>query len=316
MISILDPVSRRGRELCDSLAHAFPGHAFAYFHTTGLDEHLLTEVAGEARLVQALADPEALTGSSAVILNAQPSPTIKARLASWLASHPSVPVVDYSPTPVLPPGEATVFGGPRVRPAGDRRLQSLDVALAGPAHVLAAFSSLGVRAALLTLLTPVGDLGEAAIEELFGQAVARLAGEHPARPHTLHEVLAFDLAPVSAARHEHLATQLGQLGLAESATVIALATSSFFGHLATLSVQFHSPHRKSAIEAALRRHAPAQLRLTARLRNLSRLVDDVEVHCTQIQGGGDTWSLLIGCDGNRLVGPDSVADLLTPFITA
>lgn len=316
MLSILDPLSRRGRELCDFLVRAFPDHALACFHTSGLDEHLLTEVAGAARLVKSLENPDELIGSTAVILNALPPPEIRARLATWFALHPTVPVVDYSPRPVLVATEAAVFGGPSSPAPGERRLQSLDVALTGPAHVLAAISSLGVRFAQLTLLTPVGDLGETAIEELFAQALARLAGEQPARPQVLSEILAFDLAPVPAARQEHLTAQLGQLGFPTTPQVIAVATSSFYGHFATVSVLLDGARRRSEIEAALRRYAAAHLRLASRLRNLSRLVDGNEVHCTQIQGERDSWSLLLAYDGHRLVGPAAVIDLLAPFTAA
>lgn len=316
MLSILDPVSRRGRELCDALIQACPEQAHTYFHTTGTDEHLLTEVAGQARLVRPLVDLEELAGSAAVVMIAPPAPELGTRLASWLERQPALPVVDYSLPPFLPAAEAVVFGGPRDRISGARRLQALDPALAGPAIALDALSPLRLGAAHLTLLTPAADASDEAVEELAAQAVARLSGERPAKPRLLPGLLAFDAGLVSAARHEHLRSQVGQLGLGVAATVTALATSSFHGHLAALTVSLDGARRTAEVEAALRRHPLIQVGRGGRLGMLSAVVGQGEVKCGEIEGGNGSWSLLLAYDGSQLVGPPAVVDVLVRLTAA
>jgi len=309
-------VTRRGRALCEALAEAFPEQGQAYFHTTGADEHLLAEVAGQARLVRPLDDLDELAGSTAVILTAPPAPAVAARLAAWLEGQPELRVIDCSLPPVLPAGRTAVFGARREPLPGARRLQALDPALSGPSIVLEAFTSLGLAAAHLTLLTPAADAGEEAVEELAGQGVARLSGQRPARARLLPGIVAFDSGPVSPARHEHLGAQLRQLGLAAVPTVTALATSCFHGHLAVLALTFDPGRRGAELEAALRRQPRVQLVRPGKLGMLSAVVDSDLVRCGELAGGGEYWSLLLAYDGSQLVGPAAVVDLLARLTAA
>lgn len=316
MLTILDPATRRGRELCEALTEAFPGQTHTYFHTTGADEHLLAEVAGQARLVKPLDDLDELSRSTALILTAPPAPPIAARLAAWLDRQPALPVVDCSLPPVLPPGQAVVFGAPRDPLPGARRLQALDPALSGPAVVLDALAPLGLTSAHLTLLTPAADAGDEAVEELAGQAVARLSGERPARAQRLPGIVAFDAGPVSAARHEHLGAQVRQLGLPAVPTVTALATSAFHGHLGAVTVTFDAPRRSAELEAALRRRPQVQLVRPGKLGMVSAVVGGEHVRCGEIAGGEGCWNLLLAYDGGQLVGPAAVVDLLARLTAA
>lgn len=316
MLTILDPATRRGRELCEALTEAFPGQAHTYFHTTGADEHLLAEVAGQARLVRPLADLDELAGSTALILTTTPAPAIGARLAVWLDGQPSLPVVDCSLPPVLPAGQAAVFGSPRDPLPGARRLQALDPALSGPSIVLDALAPLGLASAHLTLLTPAADAGDEAVEELAGQAVARLSGERPARPQRLPGIVAFDAGPVSPARHEHLGAQVRQLGLPAVPSVTALTTSAFHGHIAAVTVTLDGARRSSEIEAALRRRPQVQLARPGKLGMVSAVVGSEHVRCGEIAGGEGCWTGLLAYDGGQLVGPAAVVELLARLTAA
>lgn len=315
MLTILDPVTPRGRALCEALRAAFPSQAHSYFHTTGVDEHLLAEVAGEARLVRPLGDLDELAGCTALIFTAPPAPAVGARLAAWLDDQPTLAVVDCSLPPVLPAAHSAVFGAAREPAPGSRRLQALDPALAGPAIALDALATLGLTSAHVTLFTPAADAGEEAVEELAGQAAARLSGERPARAQRLPGLVAFDTGPVSPARLAHLGAQVRQLGLPAVPTVTALATSSFYGHLAAVTVTLDPPRRSADVEAALRR-AELQLVRPGKLGMLSAVVGSARVRCGEIGGREGVWNLLLQYDGGQLVGPAAVVDLLARLTAA
>lgn len=316
MLTVLDPATRRGRALCAALSEAFPSQTLACFHTTGADEHLLAEIAGQARLVRPLTELDELAGSTALILTAPPAPVVGARLAAWLEDQPALLVVDCSLPPVFAAGQATVFGTARGPAPGSRRLQALDPALAGPALVLETLAPLGLTSAHLTLLTPAADAGDEAVEELAGQAVARLSGERPARPQRLPALLAFDAGPVSTARHAHLGAQARQLDLPAVPTVTALATSSFHGHLAAVTVTLDAAATGARLEAALRRQPRVQLARAGKLGMLSAMVGSDLVRCGEIAGGPGSWAFLLAYDGDRLVGPAAVVDLLARLTAA
>ncbi|MGV8041232.1 MAG: hypothetical protein AB2L07_14545 [Thermoanaerobaculaceae bacterium] len=157
------------------------------------------------------------------------------------------------------------------------------------------------------MLTPAADAGDEAVEELAGQAVARLSGERPARGAAgLPGIVAFDAGPVSAARHEHLGAQVRQLGLPAVPTVTALATSAFHGHLGAVTVTFDAPRRSAELEAALRRRPQVQLVRPGKLGMVSAVVGGEHVRCGEIAGGEGCWNLLLAYDGGQLVGPAAV----------
>ena len=316
MLTVLDPVTRRGRELCEALTEALPDQAHTYFHTSGTDEHLLAEVAGQARLVRPLDDLDELARCTALILTAPPAPAIAARLAAWLDSQPTLLVVDYSLPPVLPAGQAAAFGMLREPRPGARRLQALDPALSGPSVVLDALTHLGLISTHLTLLTPAADAGDEAVEELAGQAVARLSGARPPRAQRLPGVVAFDAGPVSSARHAHLCAQALQLGLPTVPSVTAVATSAFHGHLAAVTVGLDTERRRSELAAALPRRPQLQIVRPGKLGMVSAVVGDERVRCGEIVGGERSWSLLLAFDGGQLVGPATVVDLLARLTAA
>jgi hypothetical protein len=309
-------VSRRGRELCEALAEGFPQMRRRYFHTTGTAEHLLTEVAGEAQLVQPLQDLEELAGSTAVILTSSPSPEVGQRLATWLATGPATSIIDWSVPPVLDAGTAAIFPGPQGGLPGRRQFQAIAPALTGPVRVLAALAPLNVSAAHLTLVTPVADAGTDAMEELAAQAVARLSGHPPARPRHLPTVMAFDAGPVPVARRDHLTAQLATLGLPCEPHLSALAISTFHGHMATLVFSLSGSPRASSVEGALRRDPTLQLVRPGRLGMLSQTIAGEQVRCAELQEVQGLWSMVLAYDGAELAGPQLVVDLLTRLTAA
>ncbi|MCU0291392.1 MAG: hypothetical protein MUF10_05300 [Thermoanaerobaculaceae bacterium] len=316
MLTVLDPVSRRGRELCEALARSLPELRRRYFHTTGDAEHLITEVAGEAQLVQPLLDPEELEGGMAVILTAPPSPAIGQRLRAWLATEPATSVIDWSVPPVLDAEVAAIFPGPQGGLPGKRQFQAIAPALTGPVRVLGALAPLGVSAAHLTLLTPAADAGTDAQEELAAQAVARLSGHTPARPRHLPSILAFDAGPLPASRRDHLAAQLARLGLPLTPHLSALAVSTFHGHVATVVFTLEGSPRTSAVEAALRRDPTLHLARPGRLGTLSQAIAAELVQCGELQHLQGLWSMVLTFDGAQLAGPQVVIDLLTSLTAA
>lgn len=316
MLTVLDPVSRRGRELCEALARDLPQVRRRYFHTTGDAEHLITEVAGEAQLVQPLEDPEELGGGMAVILTAPPSPAIGQRLRTWLATEPATSVIDWSLPPVLDASAAAIFPGPHGGLPGKRQFQAISPALTGPVRVLGALASLGVSAAHLTLLTPAADAGTDAQEELAAQAVARLSGHTPPRPRHLPSVLAFDAGPLPVASRDHLTTQLARLGLSCTPHLSALGISAFHGHVATVVFSLEGSPRTSAVEAALRRDPTLHAARPGRLGTLSKAVAGEQVHHGELQHIQGLWSLVLVYDGSQLAGPQLVVDLLTSLTAA
>ena len=211
MLTVLDPVSRRGAwiGLCEALARGSP--ARRYFHTTGDAEHLITEVAGEAQLVQPLHDPEELDGRHDRLSRRLPPPHRPAPedVAGHRAGHQhhrlvAAPGARRRARPPSSPGP----GGRRER--GSSRPSR--PALTGPVRVLAALAPLGVSAAHLTLVTPAADAGTDAQEELAAQAVARLSGHQPARPRHLPTSWRSTPARCRPSRRDHLAAQLASSG--------------------------------------------------------------------------------------------------------
>jgi hypothetical protein len=316
MLTVLDPVSRRGRELCEALAQGLPQLRRRYFHTTGDAEHLLTEVAGEAQLVQPLQDPEELAGGTAIIFTAPPSPEIGQRLTTWLATEPATSIIDWSVPPVLDANAAAIFPGPQGGLPGRRQFQAIAPALSGPIRVLAALAPLGVSAAHLTLVTPVADAGTEALEELAAQAVARLSGHPPARPRHLPTVMAFDAGPLPVTRRDHLAAQLAKLGLPCTPHLSALGISTFHGHMATVVFTLEGSPRLAAVEGALKRDPILQVMRPGRLGMLSQAVAGEQVRCAELQQVQGLWSIVLAYDGAQLAGPQLVVDLLTQLTAA
>lgn len=316
MLTVLDPVSRRGRELCEALARSLPELRQRYVHTTGNSEHLIAEVAGEAQLVEPLQDPEELAGGTAIILTAPPSPAIGQRLRTWLATEPATTVIDWSVPPILDAGMTAIFPGPQGGLPGRRLFQAISPALTGPVRVLAALAPLGVSAAHLTLLTPAADAGTDAQEELAAQAVARLSGHTPARPRHLPGVLAFDTGPLPAPRRDHLSAQLARLGLPCAPHLSAFGMSTFHGHAATMVFTLEGSPRTLAVEAALRRDPTLHLARPGRLGTLSQAIAGDQVQLGELQHLQGLWSLVLLYDGAQLAGPQLVIDLLTSLTAA
>lgn len=316
MLTVLDPVSHRGRELCEALVEGLPHMRRRYLHTADDPEHLLAEIAGEAQLVQPLGDPEELAGSTAVILTSPPSPAVGQRLAAWLATEPATTVIDWSVPSVLEVGAAAIFPGPQGGLPGRRQFQAIAPALTGPVRVLGALAPLGVSAAHLTLVTPAADAGAEAQEELAAQAVARLSGQSPARPRHLPAVMAFDAGSLPEARRGHLQAQLARLGLPCEPHLSALGVSAFHGHMATLVFRLDGSPRTTAVETTLRRDPSLQLLRSGKLGMLSQSVAAEQVRCAELQQVQGLWSVLLVYDGAQLAGPQLVVDLLVRLTAA
>lgn len=314
--AVLDPTSPAGRDVVERLAAAFPAARRRLFHTTGSEEHLISEVAGGAELVPPLADPEELDGAAVVVVTAAPTPTIGKALLGWLRERPEVVLIDLG-QPALAGSESVVVSGraPRAR-GGSRWFHLPDPLIAGPVRVLEALAPLEPGACHLTVFGSVAGFGGGALEELAGQGAARLSGRTPDRAVVLPHVLAFDLAPAEPGRRSRLTGELVALFPTVDFRLHAVDAGLFHGHAAALDVACgKKPSRDKA--RALLRGAPG-LRL-ARERESLVLTDAIEsaaMACGSIEVSGQWLSLWLAGDGQRLGGAAAVIELLTALMAS
>jgi len=185
---IFDPTSLLGEELVPLLEARLPDLPRAYFHTRPQQDHLIVEVAGEAKVVAPLLELEDLEDAAAVVLTDRPAPKIGEKLEAFFQANPHRPCLDASGAglPNLPPSLAPFPQTPQLRLPHPLLLL--------PARLLQALAPLAPREAIFTVLAPVSIFGGEGLDELASQAVARLSGEK-ARAEVLPTVLAFDAVP-------------------------------------------------------------------------------------------------------------------------
>lgn len=309
-LTILDPTSLLGSETSEALWHAFPAARRRFFHTTGADDHLVTEAAGEAALVPPLGDGGELDGSDVVIAAATPSPAAAAALLAWLRANPGAVLIDGTAPGIAPDESAPVFTSPPAAKLERRWFLIADPALWGPGRFVQALAPARPRELSLTLLLPVSEYGEAGVEELAKQGAARLSGRPQKKPEVLPAVLAFDLAPASAPRRAGLERQLRSLLPGVGCQLHALDAGIFHGHTCAATVRCEEPIDPTRA-AALVRGWPG-IRLARRNEHLqpSTVVGTAEVVCTDLQSGGGWVTALLVADGLRVGGAQAIADVL------
>ncbi len=309
-LSILDPTSLLGREVVSGLAVELPDVHCRLFHTTGADEHLIAEIGGEAGVVAPLQSLDELAGSAAVIVSRSLDNELAAALLEWLTQHPEVALVDASQPGIAGERALTVLDDAPRRRGQPRWYHLLDPSLAAPVRLLQALASLGPRRAHLTVFRSASGFGGAAVEELAGQAAARLSGLAPATPHFLPAVLAFDLAPAAEAAHATLQHQLTGIVPGIDLHLQAVEVGVFFGHAASFFVSLAEAATERRIRGALREGG---LRLARRNQSVrpSDLVDDDTATCAQLRIVGSRLSGWLVADGLRLAGAAAVVRIAT-----
>lgn len=314
--AVLDPTSAAGRDVVKLLAGAFPAARRRLFHTTGSDEHQISEVAGGAELVPPLVDPDELEGAAVVIVAAAPAPAAGTSLLAWLRAHPEVVLIDLG-QPALAGAESAVASGWAPRPRGASRWFHLpDPLIAGPVRVLEALAPLEPRACHLTVFGSVATFGTGALEELAAQGADRLSGRTPRRAAVLPRVLAFDLAPAATDRRTRLAAELQVLFPAVDFRLHAVDAGLFHGHAAAVDVACARPATRERARALLRDAAGLRL---ARERDSLLLSDVVEAGamvCGGVEASGEWLSLWLAGDGQRLAGAAAVMELLAALMAS
>lgn len=312
-LTFLDPTSMLGHELAERIVELRPDVRRSYFHTSGSDEHLILEAAGEASLVPPLADVADLEGSAVVVVTARPPAGTTDRILAWLRANPSVGLVDLTDGGLSPSESAVVFDR-LPQPGGGRWMRLLDPSLVGAAWFIRALSSLGPEEVHATTLSPASAFGEGAIAELVSQGIARLSGRQPDRPAALPSVLAFDLAAAPDHARIELERQLSEIFPTVTTHLRPLNAGVFHGNLTTLAIRVRTVPGIDRLRALLR-ESPS-LRLVRRNETLqsSDAVGSQEVSCSDVTVARPWVLATLTADGLRLATVRLAADLLSSLI--
>ena len=309
-LTILDPASLLGRETGAALWRAFPAARRKLFHTSGADEHLISEFGGEAMLVPPLGTAGELDGSDIVVATATPSAAAAANVVSWLRANPAVFLIDCTQPGLAPAESLPVLCAPPHGKAELRWFHLADPALWAPGRILQSLASLDPSEVLLTVLLPVSDFGVAGVEELAKQAAARLSGRPPGRPESLPEVLAFDAAPATSARRAALEDQLRTLFPGLTAHLTAVQVGIFHGHAAVLALRADAGANAATVAALIRQSPGVRLARRNEHPQPSGAVDSDEILCAQLHHDGGWVTLWLVADSMRVGGAQVVADIV------
>lgn len=309
-LTILDPTSLLGGETVEALWQAFPAARRKFFHTTGENEHLVTEAAGEAALVPPLVDAGELDGSDVIVATAPPAAAAAAALFAWLRANPGAALIDGTGPGMAPAESVAVFNTPPPGKPARRWYLIADPALWGPGRFIQALAPVRPRELHMTLLLPVSEFGEAGVDELVKQAAARLSGRTPRKPETLPAVLAFDLAPAAAARRAALGAQLRNLLPGMTYQFHAIDTGIFHGHAAAVAVRCEDPADAAKVATLLRGQLGIRLARRNEHPQPSAVVGSSEVVCTDLDCGEGWVTALVVADGLRVGGAQAIADVL------
>ena len=309
-LSILDPTSLLGSEVVAAVAQAFPAARRRFFHTAGVDEHLVVEVAGEAALVPPLVDTGELDGTDVVVATATPTPAVASALRRWLEANPGTFLIDGTQPGLAPDDSLPAFTtAPTAR--SDRRWFHLaDPALWGPGTFLQALAALEPRELHLTVLLPVSSFGETGVEELAKQAAGRLSGRPPRKPEVLPAVLAFDLAPAPPPQRDALGKQLEALFPDLTHRLQAVEIGVFHGHASAAAVRCAAPVRPDRLAATLRGHPVIRLVRRNEQAQPTAVVGTDEVLCADLQCAGEWVMAWLVADGLRVGGAQAIADII------
>jgi aspartate-semialdehyde dehydrogenase len=311
MISLLDPTTLAGRDIAEAIAARYPGVRQRFFHTTGRDEHLIAEVAGEASLVSRLTDVDELAGSAAVVIVETPPENVALGLLAWLQANPGVAMVDASQPGIAGEVALTILDTAEARGAERRWYHVPDACLVAPVRFLRALAPIEPETVSLFLTRPASTFGDEGVEELATQAAARLSGIPPKKPTILPGVLAFDLAPVGDEERFLLEAQVDALCPGLDLALHAFDSGVFHGHTAALTLQgLVSAHEKKVRELL---NAASRFRLARRNEDL--LIGDVTrfegvALCANLRVHATSVSAWLVADGLRNGVADVVVELL------
>ena len=310
-LTVLDPTSLLGAEVVAALWQAFPAAHRRFFHTTGVEEHLIAEVRGEPALVPPLGDADELDGSDIVVATATPSDAAAIRLVAWLRANPAVVLIDCTQPGLAPTESEPVLTAPSPGMSERRWFHLADPAMWAPGRVLQALAPLAPREVHVTILLPASDFGQQGVQELAKQGAARLSGQPTPRSEALPWVLAFDAAPAAAARRDALQNQLRTLFPDLTVHLAAIQVGVFFGHSAVLSVRTDARVDVASASSLIRQIPGARLARRNERPQPSGAVDSAEIVCSDVRCD-DRWvELWLVSDGIRVGGAQVVVDIVS-----
>jgi aspartate-semialdehyde dehydrogenase len=305
--AILDPLTLVGQALTIELKQKFPSADVSLFHTTGDEEHQISEIGGEARLVPPLGDGEVLSEYDVVLLAADRiSPHLKP-LEQTLEDDDTIVFIDasslnhyrYLTTPAL--NSEAMTPGARLRPAHS------SVAVAD--RVLRALAEFEPTELTISAIEPVSIYGKEAISTLAHQAAQRLQGDEVSEKID-KRVAAFNLTAVSGTDLVTEATLLfPHLEISATRTLAGW----FHGHLAILNLTFASPLPLKAAVRALKNAPDLILKKTP--LHIDGVSDREGICFTppETSSGGHILSLQTMVDGLQIGGAVTVAAMLEGF---
>lgn len=309
MISILDPNSRIGRDLAAALAERSPELRQRYYHTDEHEEHLITEIAGEAAIVSRLGDLDELAGSKAVVVTTTLPDHLALALLAWLRANPAVALVDLS-QPGLTGEVATTVLDSIPAAARPRWFHLVDPALIGPARVIRALAPLQPREVTITATRPASAFGDEALHELAAQAAARLSGVAPGKASLLPGVLAFDLPPATEATVFAAQRQVSVLFPGVATVVHLLDAGIFHGHTATLTLRCESAADIAQVRHLLRAAPGVTVARAGSRLGLGDLDEVAGVLCGELRTTGAAIALWVAADGLRLAASELAPELV------
>lgn len=245
-VMLIDPLTLLGRELLGRLEASPLQPTVEYRHTSDDEEHQIAELGGQAALVPPLEGADELVGFDAVVVASDGDSPRLDHVAALLEGGPdSTLVVDAAATrrlreltrPALPGDDAGELGAVRVA----------HPALLATARIAAALAQFAPSGGSLLALDPASARGDAAIEQLARQAVARLQGQTPEELID-EQVLAFGLVPQDALE---LAEDAGVVCPGLDLVVSRALMGLFHGHVFSLALDLADEMTTSDLVAAL-----------------------------------------------------------------
>ena len=310
-LTVLDPTSLLGNEVVAALWQAFPAARRRFFHTTGVDEHLLAEVGGEPALVPPLGEGDELDGSDVVVATATPTEAAATRLVAWLRANAGAVLIDCTQPGLAPAESESVLTAPPPGKSERRWFHLADPAMWAPGRVLQALAPLDPREVHLTVLLPVSDFGQPGVQELAKQAAARLSGQPTRRSDALPCVLAFDAAPATGVRREVLQAQLHSLFPGLAMHLAAIQVGIFYGHAAALSVRTEARVDAARVTALIRKSPEVRIAQRNERPQPSAAVDSAEIVCSDIRCEDHRVALWLVADGLRVGAVQVVVDVVS-----
>lgn len=307
-ILIVDPLTLLGREALALLSREQLGDTFSYVHTADDDEHQITELGGEPALVPPLDETGDLDGFDAVLVASDCETPRGARVMSFLADHPSAPVIVMGArsrlheltTPAI--GAAVGWPSPHLHVAHP--------ALVALCSVVDCLRHLEPGSATVAAVDPVSVRGTEAVEQLARQASHRLQGADAVETIGGH-VLAFSSIAVD---DDDLNRDAAVLLPDLSVSATRAAAGCFHGHQAHIGLVFEQSADENDVLRTLREDERfAGPDLPVRLDETTNH-DVVLLSLPRLSRDGRTMAITAMADGLRIGGALTALQILRSLV--